>query len=239
MALPKLRVPEYFTKLPSNGKEIKFRPYLVGEQKTLLVAIESKDVKEIYNAILNIINECILTPGIKAEKLASYDVEWLFIKMREHSVGGQIALMHNHVVDEEEFEVPVKVNLANVKYENPNVNNKILLEEETGIGVVLKHPTLEMSLKISDFQEEMSQTELTFKFVEECIESIFDKDEVYTDFPDGYVHEFVNSMTETQRQKVMAFFKDAPYVYLDISYICPKTNNTINKRLSGITDFFI
>lgn len=238
MALPKLRVPEYYTKLPSNDKEIKFRSYLVGEQKTLLIAIESKETKEIYNSILNIINACILTPGVVAEKLPSYDVEWLFIKMREMSVGGHISLIHKHTVGENEYEVPVKVNLANVKIDKPPFKNKIILEEDTGVGIVMRHPTLEMSLKLNEF-EEKSQTELTFMMIEECIEAVFDADDVYTEFPEGYLRELIDSMTEVQRTDVMNFFKDMPSVYLDMNFICPETNEMTTKRLSGISDFFI
>lgn len=242
MALPKLRVPEYFTKLPSNDKEIKFRPYLVGEQKTLLIAVESKEIKEIYNSILNIINNCILTKDVRAEKLASYDVEWLFVKMREMSVGSQIEINHKHTVidngEEKEFSVPVRINLADVKFEKPEFNNTIVLEEDTGIGIILRHPTLEMSLKLSEY-ENLSQTELTFKMIEECIAAVFDNEDSYTEFEDGYLADFINSMTEEQRMKIMKFFQDIPYVYLDIKYICPLNGNVIEKRLSGITDFFI
>lgn len=245
MSLPKLRVPEYFTTLPTIKKEVKYRPWLVGEQKILLSAIESNNNKEIFNAIYRIIDACLLDDTIEVSKLPSPDMEWLFIKLREVSVGSIIDIKIKHEEDGKEFDIPLKINLADVKLTEHKQSPNIVLEEDNGIGVVLKYPTLEMMQELSkehdseDGEANISQTEITFNIIEKCIDKVFDENEVYEDLPSDYVKELLNTMNEQQRLKVMEFFSNVPTAYLEIEYTNPVTNEPHKTTLNGITDFFI
>lgn len=241
MSLPKLRIPEYFTTLPTLKQEVKYRPWLVGEQKILLTAIESENNKEVFNAIYRIIDSCILSEGIDVNKLPSPDMEWLFIKMREASVGSIIDLKTAHKEGEQAFEIDIRIDLAQTKITDVTVSPNIVLEPDTGVGITLQYPTLEMMRQMSEESdtENSSQTDTTFKVIEKCIVSVFDENEVYNDLTSEYIKEFVESFNETQRKDVMDFFKEVPTVYLDITYPNPVTGQPVQKRLVGITDFFM
>jgi hypothetical protein len=145
MALPVLSVPEFSIKLPSTGKQVKYRPFLVKEEKVLLMALEGKDKNEITGAIINLLKGCVLTSGIQIEKLPTFDIEYLFLKIRSKSVGEVVELNLSHAEGDCSAKTPVELNLDKIEVDKKPRDGKVMMTDQ--IGVMLRYPS------ISDAQE--------------------------------------------------------------------------------------
>jgi hypothetical protein len=241
MPLPKIATPTYQLELPSSGKSIKYRPFLVKEEKVLILALESQDVKQITLAIKSVLKDCILTKGIKVEDLPSFDIEYIFLNIRAKSVSESIELIVT-CSDDGETEVPVKIFVDEIKVQkNPEHTTEIKVDDE--IVIKMKYPSLDQFIKNNfDFssQESLSTIEKSFDIISSCIESIFTADESWAsgDCTKKELIEFIESMNTEQFKKIEKFFETMPKLTHTFKVTNPKTKVENIVTLEGLTSFF-
>lgn len=241
MPLPKIATPTYELELPSSGKVIKYRPFLVKEEKVLILALESQDVKQITLAIKSVLKDCILTKGIKVEELPSFDIEYIFLNVRGKSVGESIDLVVT-CSDDGVTEVPVKVYVDEIKvHKDPEHSSEIKLDDS--IVIKMKYPSLEQFIKNNfDFttQESVSTIEKSFDIISSCIESIFTEEEAWAsaDVTKKELIEFIESMNADQFKKIEKFFETMPKLSHTFTVINPNTKAENEVTLEGLTSFF-
>jgi len=241
MPLPKIATPTYELELPSSGKTIKYRPFLVKEEKVLILALESQDVKQITLAIKSVLKDCILTKGIKVEDLPSFDIEYIFLNIRAKSVSESIDLIVT-CSDDGETEVPVKVFVDEIRVQkDPDHTSEIKLDDE--IVIKMKYPSLEQFIKNNfDFsaQESVSTIEKSFDIISSCIESIFTAEDSWAaaDCTKKELIEFIESMNTEQFKKIETFFETMPRLSHTFEITNPKTKVKSSVTLEGLTSFF-
>jgi len=241
MPLPKIATPTYELELPSTGKTIKYRPFLVKEEKVLILALESQDVKQITLAIKSVLKDCIITKGIKVEDLPSFDIEYIFLNVRGKSVGEAIDLVVT-CSDDGTTEVPVKVFVDEVKVQKDlEHSTEIKIDDE--IVIKMKYPSLEQFIKNNfDFttQESVSTIEKSFDIISSCIESIFTAEEAWAaaDCTKKELVEFIESMNADQFKKIESFFETMPKLSHTFKVTNPNTKVENTVTLEGLTSFF-
>lgn len=241
MPLPKIATPTYELELPSTGKTIKYRPFLVKEEKVLILALESQDVKQITLAIKSVLKDCILTKGIKVEDLPSFDIEYIFLNVRGKSVGESIDLVVT-CSDDGTTEVPVKVFVDEIKVQKDEEHStEIRLDDQ--IVIKMKYPSLDQFIKNNfDFttQESVSTIEKSFDIISSCIESIFTEEEAWaaSDVTKKELIEFIESMNADQFKKIEKFFETMPKLSHTFTVINPNTKTENEVTLEGLTSFF-
>ena len=235
MPLPQITTPEFTTILPSTGERLSFRPFLVKEEKILLMAQEGKDKNEIQRAVINILEECIKTP-VTIEDLPLFDIEWLFIQLRSKSVGEVIDLKIKHIENKECLHLnPVEVNLEELEMtKDPKHTNIINITDD--IGVTMRYPSLKL---VGDKNPEGLDSTAVFNLICDCVLNVFDKDQVYNDFTKEEIDKFVGDLDQKQLLKFMDFFKTMPKVEHTIKYKCEKCGQDVEHKLNGLVDFFI
>ena len=237
MALPRLNneTPHYELTIPSTGKKVKYRPFLVKEQKNLLVALESQDPKNILMAVVDCISSC--TEDVDTNKLSTFDTDYMFVKIRSKSVGEKSTV--NAACDKCEHQNPVDVNLDNIKMDNVDTNTTINLSSD--ISVQLKYPTyIDMTNNERLFSEQQTATGMLFDTIAMCIESVNTNEEriALKDEPVEEVEAFINSLNGEQLQKITNFVEAMPSLTHKIEYTCESCGHKNEKVLSGIQDFF-
>ena len=200
MPLPKIATPSYELELPSTGKTIQYRPFLVKEEKLLVIALESEDTKQITNAIKAVIRSCVLTKGIKVETLPTFDIEYLFLNIRGKSVGEDIDVKLT-CPDDNETEVSVNVNLDDIQVEKPEGHsNRIKLDKN--LMMELKYPSLNEFIKNNFDPNDATKNpmEQSFELIGSCISKIYNEDEVWaaSDCSKKEISDFLDSMNSTQ-----------------------------------------
>ena len=241
MPLPKIATPTYELELPSTGKVIKYRPFLVKEEKVLILALESQDVKQITLAIKSVLKDCIITKGVKVEDLPSFDIEYIFLNVRGKSVGESIDLIVT-CSDDGTTEVPVKVFVDEIKVQkDPDHSTEIKLDDQ--IVIKMKYPSLDQFIKNNfDFttQESVSTIEKSFDIISSCIESIFTEEEAWAaaDVTKKELIEFIESMNADQFKKIEKFFETMPKLSHTFTVINPNTKVENEVTLEGLTSFF-
>lgn len=242
MPLPKIVSPEFELELPSNGKKIKYRPFLVKEEKILLLALESKDKKQITNAIKQILKNCIITRGIKVEQLPTFDIEYIFLNVRGKSVGENIDLIVT-CGDDGETQVPVTVYIDEIKVKkNPNHNKDI----DLGGGLILrmKYPSLDEFIDNNfEFKSEENSIEnidKSFEIISSCMDVIFTNDDTWAakDCTKKELFDFIESMDTKQFKLIEEFFKTMPILSHTFSVVNPNTKKENEVKLEGLTSFF-
>ena len=238
MPLPKISTPTYELELPSSGQTIKYRPFLVKEEKLLVIALESEDTKQITNAIKVVIKNCISTKEIKVETLPTFDIEYLFLNIRGKSVGEQVDV--NIICpDDNETNVSVSINLDDIKVvKNEEHTNKIKVDKS--IMMEMKYPSLEQFIKNNfDFNNENAM-EQSFDLISSCIDKIYTEDEVWStaDVTKKELTEFLESMNSSQFKEIEKFFETMPKLSHKISVINPKTKVESEVVLEGLASFF-
>jgi hypothetical protein len=214
MPLPKITTPTYELELPSTEKSVRYRPFLVKEEKLLVIALESEDTKQITNAIKTVIKNCILTKDIKVETLPTFDIEFLFLNIRGKSVGEQVEV---NVIcpDDNETNVSVSIDLDDIKVQkNEEHTNKIKVDPK--IMMEMKYPSLEQFIKNNfDFNNE-NQMEQSFDLIASCIDKIYTEDEVWSaaDVTKKEVIEFLESMNSSQFKDIEKFFETMPKFHI-------------------------
>ena len=238
MPLPKIATPTYELELPSTGKSIKYRPFLVKEEKVLVIALESEDTKQITNAIKAVLKNCVLTKGIKVETLPTFDIEFLFLNIRGKSVGEEIEV-NITCPDDEKTQVPITLNLDDIKVQkNDNHNNQIKLDDN--LMMELKYPSLDQFIKNNFDFDEKNQMEQSFDLIGTCIDKIYNEEEVWAtaDCTKKEVKEFLESMNSSQFKEIENFFETMPKLSHTIKVTNPKTKVESDVVLEGLASFF-
>lgn len=239
MALPKLDVPIYELNLPSDGKTITYRPFLVKEEKILLMAMEGEDEKEITTAIKQIINNCIVSPNIDVDKLPLFDIEYILLNLRARSMGDVVTTNYTRPGCKEEnckpISIEVDVNTVEIE-RDPDHNNKIELTKD--VGMIMNYPDIGMISKVTELSGEKSED--VFEVITRCIDQIYDADDVYSrsDYTPEELTEFVEGFTQDQFRKVEDFFNTIPKMYKDVEFHCEKCDYKESIRLEGLASFF-
>ena len=238
MPLPTISTPSYELELPSTKKKINYRPFLVKEEKLLVLALESEDTKQITAAIKAVIKACVLTKGIKVEKLPTFDIEYLFLNIRGKSVGEEVEV--NIICpDDETTSVPVTIMIDEIKVkENEDHTNKIKVDDD--LMMEMKYPSLEEFVNSNfDFKEE-SSVERSFELIGSCIDKIYNEDEVWStaDCTKKEVGQFLEQMNSAQFKEIEKFFDTMPKLTHEIHVTNPKTKKKSTVVLEGLSSFF-
>ena len=238
MPLPKISTPTYELELPSSGKTIKFRPFLVREEKLLVLALESDDPKEITNAVKAVLKDCIQTRGVKVETLPTFDIEYLFLNIRGKSVGEEVEL--NIICpDDEVTEVPVKINIDDIHVQKDDEHdNKIKIGDD--LMMVMKYPSLDQFIKNNFDFESKNAMDQSFELIASCIDSICTEEEVWAagDCTKKEINEFLESMNSSQFKGIEKFFETMPKLSHTISVTNPNTKVKSDVVLEGLASFF-
>lgn len=234
MALPKISHPIFELTLPSTKQAIKYRPFLVKEEKILLTAQASDEPQDMINSIKQVINNCILTEDIDVDQLTTFDLEYLFIKIRSKSVNNIISLAYKDLEDDKRYEVEVDIDSIEIK-EDPNHTNKIEINSTSGI--IMKYPSASLAANINAAEGEM---DIFFEVLKGCIETIYDGDAVYkaSESSPEELEEFVQSLDVNTFKKIQDFFTTMPKLYYEVKY----TNSLGNEKvipLTTLNDFFM
>lgn len=238
MPLPKISTPTYELELPSTGKTIVYRPFLVREEKLLVLALESQDPKQISMAIKNVIKNCIETKGIKVETLPTFDIEYLFLNIRGKSVGEEIEV-NILCPDDEETYVLKKLNVDDIHVQrNDEHDNKIKLDDN--LMMEMKYPSLDQFVKTNFDLESDNNMEQSFELIASCIDKIYNEDEVWVaaDVTKKELSEFLDQMNTVQFKQIEKFFETMPKLSHTISVKNPKTGVESEVVLEGLSSFF-
>lgn len=229
MALPKIKHPTYKITIPSTNKEVNFRPFTVQEEKMLLMAKNTEQTDDIINTVKQVIQNCVIEP-IDADKLAIFDIEYIFIKLRAKSVGEVVDLDYTDPDTNENIKFKVNLDDIEVKRHDGHSNKFKLFEN---IGVVMRYPTLEEIKAV----EEGGKEEAVFTMLLKCIDKIYDNDTVYEDYNEKELQEFINSLPMESMTAIQAFFETMPSVEHTVKL---KNKDGDNKEivLKGINSFF-
>ena len=238
MPLPKIATPTYELTLPSTGKAVQYRPFLVKEEKLLVIALESEDNKQITTAIKAVLKACVLTKGIKIETLPTFDIEFLFLNIRGKSVGEELEV--NIICpDDEKTEVAVTIDLDDIEVQRPeNHTNKIKLDDT--LMMEMKYPSLDEFIKNNFDFDDKNQMDQSFQLIASCIDKIYTEDEVWAtaDCTKKEVNEFLEGMNSNQFKEIEAFFTTMPKLSHTITVTNPKTKVKSDVVLEGLAAFF-
>lgn len=238
MPLPKISTPVYELELPSTGETIQYRPFLVKEEKVLVIALESEDTKQITNAIKTVIKNCIQTKGIKVESLPTFDIEYLFLNIRGKSVGEEIEV---NVIcpDDEVTNAKVEINLDDIKVQfNEDHTNKIKVDST--IMMEMKYPSLDQFIKNNfDFKNENAM-EQSFDLIASCVDKIYTEDDVWSasDVTKKELVEFLEQMNSSQFKEIETFFETMPRLSHKVKVVNPKTKVESEVVIEGLASFF-
>jgi len=241
MPLPKISTPTYELELPSSEKKIKYRPFLVKEEKVLILALESQDTKQITNAVKQVMKECIMTRGVNVESLPTFDIEYIFLNVRGKSVGEAIDLIIT-CSDDGETQVPVTVYVDEITVKkDPKHTTDINLDEN--LVLRMKYPSLEQFVKTNfDFSSDQSSSniEKSFDIISSCMDIIFTKDESWaaSDCTKKELIDFIEGMNSSQFKMIENFFDTMPKLSHTITVTNPKTKVENTVVLEGLTSFF-
>ena len=238
MPLPTIATPIYELELPSTKKSIKYRPFLVKEEKLLVLALESEDTKQITNAISAVIKSCIISKGIKVETLPTFDIEFLFLNIRGKSVGEEVEL--NIIAPDDGItEIPVKINLDDIKVVEDETHTKQIKLDET-LMMEMKYPSLDQFIKNNFDFENQSNVDQSFELIGTCIEKIYSADEVWAtaDCTKEEVTDFLGQMNSLQFKEIEKFFNTMPKLSHTVKVTNPTTKKKSEVVLEGLSSFF-
>jgi hypothetical protein len=262
MPLPNLEkiIPQFDITIPSSEEVVKFRPFLVKEEKLLLLALEENDEKKMLDSVMNVISACALST-LKPENLSNFDIEYIFIQLRARSVNDQVELVykcHNEItLTPEQVErrfrgrkvadgevitgscdnlVKIGIKLDDVKVQqNPEHTKRIFLTET--LGLVMRYPNFKMAKQLAG--KENKQTVLdVFKSIAQCVESVFDDEAVYSNFTIEEIQSWVEKLTQIQFAKIQQFFETMPKLAHDVDFKCSSCGYEEKIHLEGLASFF-
>jgi hypothetical protein len=234
MALPKLMHPTFELTIPSTKQKVRFRPFLVKEEKLLLMAKQSGEESDIINVIQQIITNCDVDGVVKADELSSFDLEILFLKLRAKSIGEEIQIGYTDPEDEKQYTFKINIDDVNV-LENEEHSNIIKLSEVSGIS--MRYPNARM---LSDVVSQDGIADILFYMIRGCIDTYFDGDSIvyFKQSKQEEIDEFIENLPSSVLQSFEKFFDTMPKLYHKIEY----TNEKGTKReieLKSIEDFFM
>ena len=238
MPLPKVNTPTYELVLPSTGKKVKYRPFLVREEKILIMALETEDIKQITQAVVDILTECILTKGIKFENLSTFDIEYLFLNIRAKSVGETVEV--NIICpDDNKTSVTVSIDIDSIKVKK-NRKHKNIIKLDDNLSLKLKYPSLDQFIG-SNFESKDDQSiKSTLKVITSCLDVIYTEEEswVGSDSTEKELEEFIDQLNTKQFQLIEEFFNTMPKLSHPVKVKNPITEVESTVVLEGLAAFF-
>ena len=236
MALPKIGYPTYELELPSTGKTIKYRPFLVKEEKVLLMALESKDEKQVIGAVKDLIKNCVIS-RIKVEQLPSFDLEYVFLKIRAASIG-EIVNLNVTCLDDNKTEVEAQININDVQVFKPEGHDKKVMLSESS-GIIMKYPSMKQFIDREFLQKDMN-TEEVYDFIADSIDQIFDDEEVYdsSTTTKKEFRTFVDGLTTKQFESIQQFYLTCPKLSHTFKVVNPNTGKESEYTIEGLQSFF-
>tara|TARA_X000001036_G_scaffold11447_1_gene10009 strand:+ start:670 stop:1389 length:720 start_codon:yes stop_codon:yes gene_type:complete len=238
MPLPTIVTPTYDLELPSTGKKIKYRPFLVKEEKLLVLALETENPKDISNAIKTVLKNCIQSRGIKVETLPTFDIEYLFLNIRGKSVG-EILEVNIISPDDEETQVPVEINLDDIQVQKDKDHSKNI-KLDAKLMMEMKYPSLDQFVKNNfDFDGNINMDQ-SFELIASCVNKIYNEDEVWSaaDVTKKELVAFLEQMNTIQFKEIEKFFETMPKLSHKVSFVNPKTGKENTVILEGLSSFF-
>ena len=234
MALPVLNNPNYEMELPSTGEKIEYRPFLVKEQKILMMSMESEDVSAQSKAVVDIIKNCTFGAiNDKVETLPTFDIEYMFLRIRSKSVGETVELIIT-CQDDGETKVPVNINLEDINVVKTEGHDTTIMITDK-IGLTMRYPTMKQLMSYD--MSKITTMEGTFKVINDCLENVFDENEVYEEMNSKELQEFIEQMTTEQFQKVSEFFNTMPKLKHTLKVKNPNTGVENEVVLEGMQSF--
>lgn len=234
--LPKITVPTFEATIPSTKQKITYRPFLVKEEKILLMAMEGKDNREIVKSVSKILKDCI-NEDIDPTKLAFFDVEYLFLKLRGKSVGEAIDLKIKHLDDSEcKHATEVSVDIDSIEVEIKDDHNQVIKFDDN-LGIKMKYPTIE---NIDSVNENLATNDVDrlFALITSSVDNVFTSETVYDSFTKKEVEEFIEQLNQNQFGKIIDFFQNLPRIKKEVKYTCPKCKKDESIMLEGLSSFF-
>ena len=238
MPLPKIATPTYELVLPSSDRKIKYRPFLVKEEKILIIAMESEDQKQITNAIKSVINNCIISRGIKVDKLSTFDIEYLFLNIRGKSVGENVEVLIT-CPDDEKTQVPVMIPLDEIKIQkHPDHNKDIKLDDN--LILRMKYPSLSEFIKSNFDLTGGIGVQESFDLIISCIDQIYNEEESWTsaDCTKKEMIDFLDQLNSKQFKEIENFFDTMPKLSHTVKVTNPETKVKSDIVLEGLSSFF-
>ncbi len=240
MPLPTIATPTYELILPSTGKKLKYRPFLVKEEKLLILALESKNQVEITNSVKDVLKECVLTRGVKIDDLPTFDIEYLFLNIRAKSVGEDINLIVT-CPDDKETEVKVTVYVDDIEVIKSKDHNKdIKLDKDMTLR--MKYPSLSQFIENNFDTEDESKTTVdkTFQLIADCMDTVFTKEDAWDskDYTPDERLQFIEQLSSKQFKDIEKFFATMPKLSHTIEVTNPNTKKKNSIVLEGLADFF-
>ena len=240
MPLPIVATPTYELKLPSSNKKIKYRPFLVKEEKVLIIALESKSQFEITNAVKDVLKQCILTKGIDVDELPTFDIEYIFLNIRAKSIGEAIKVRVT-CPDDGETEIPVTVYVDEIKVvKSKDHKTDIVLDDKMTLR--MKYPSINQFIETNfDVNEDPKENvNKTFKIISECIDTIYTQEDAWDakDYTSKERVEFIEQINSKQYKEVEKFFATMPKLSHKIEVTNPNTKKKSSVVLEGLADFF-
>ena len=233
MPLPKIEVPKYELTIPSSGKQVKFRPFLVREEKVLLIAMEADDDKQMMNAVKDIITNCVYDE-VNVDNMPLFDIEYIFLRIRAKSVGERVKL-NLLCPDDEETQVEVEIDLEEVNVQM-NVEHSNIVKITEDVSIVMKYPNLKDTSGFTD----VGEVKALFDMIKKCIHEIHDGETVYNivDVSNKDLDDFIDSMSTENFETLSNFFETMPKLIHVIEVKNPNTKKKVEIPIEGLQSFF-
>jgi len=239
MPLPKINTPTYEMTLPSTGKKIRYRPFLVREEKILIMAMESENMTEITNAIVQILSDCIISKDVKVESLATFDIEYLFLNVRAKSVGETVEV-NVTCPDDGETQVEMSIDIDTIKVQKTR-GHKNIIKLDDDLSMKLRYPSLEQFVE-SNFEttDGLSEVGQSLSMITSCVEMIYSQEESWeaSDYSKKELDEFIEQLNTKQFKEIEKFFTTMPKLSHTIMVRNPKTGVESEVVLEGLASFF-
>ncbi|MAR77713.1 MAG: baseplate protein [Gammaproteobacteria bacterium] len=239
MPLPKISTPTYELVLPSTNKKVKYRPFLVKEEKILIMALESEDQKQITNAIKTVLADCILTRGIKVDKMATFDIEYLFLNVRGKSVGETVEV-NVTCPDDGKTTVEMEIDIDSIKIQkDPNHSNIIKLDND--LSIQMNYPSLNQFIETNfDLSDTKNQVDQSLHVIMSCINQVYNSEESWSaaECTKKELKDFVESMNSKQFKEVETFFETMPKLSHKVKVTNPETKVESEVVIEGLASFF-
>ena len=239
MPLPKISTPTFELELPSNGKKIKYRPFLVREEKILIMALESEDMKQISSAIVQILSDCILTKTVKVQELSTFDIEYLFLNVRAKSVGESVEV-NITCPDDEETTVQMEIDIDSIKVQKNPAHTDIIKLDDV-LSMKLKYPSLDQFVE-NNFEVNENETDVdkSLSMITSCIDIIYDAEDSWnaSDSSKKELDEFIEQLNTKQFKEIEKFFTTMPKLSHTVTVKNPKTGVESEVVLEGLASFF-
>jgi len=239
MPLPKINTPTYEMELPSSGKKVKYRPFLVKEEKILLIALETEDMKQISDGLIQILNNCIITRGVKVQSLATFDIEYLFLNVRARSVGETVEIQLS-CPDDGETTVDVEIDIDLIKVQKSK-EHKNIIKLDDAYSMKLRYPSFEQFIGNNfEINDNVSDVTKSLDMITSCIEMVYDKEESWnaSECSKKELTEFVDQLNSKQFKEIEKFFETMPKLSHTVKVKNPNTNVESEVVLEGLASFF-